>query len=201
METTETDDIVKDNILPALYDTPELILVIKDRYITEDVWRFCLEREPSLFKHVRYPSEELCMYAIKLDGYNLKYIKENLRYIKISYQMAFYAVQNCPKAILFVPKKLRTKALINMALEQDIELIEDLEEFMTKSEISEWINKNPRVVMYLNEVDEDSICQAIRKDPNYITMVKEPTEKMLAVLEEINPTMLQLYKASLNQNS
>ena len=105
----EQDQNIKTKILNAIMEDPEIVLILKEKYVDEDIWKYCIEREPSLFKKMKHPSESLCMFACEVDGSNLKWIKNKFSYIRITDVMAYTAVKSNPKAILYVaidnPKK------------------------------------------------------------------------------------------------
>ena len=188
---------VENKLLNILYDEPSLITIIKSAYVTEDIWRFCIDREPSLFKDVKYPSYELALFAIKLDGYNLKYVKEKFPQIKITQELAFWAVKSCPHAIKYVPKKICNRGIIELAVKEDNSLLEDYEDYLEDEFIINIISSNPQALQYLHRLTENIICELLENNPNYITFINNPSEKMLKTVEDSNPTIYKLYKASL----
>ena len=82
----DEDKKVKVKILNAIMDDPEIVTLLKEKYIDDDVWKFCIEREPSIFKKMKHPSFDICMYACEVDGSNLRYIKNKFKYIQCNFR-------------------------------------------------------------------------------------------------------------------
>ena len=115
----DNDNYSKNKILNAIINDPEIVVLLKEKYVDEEIWKYCIEREPSLFKKMKHPSESLCMFACEVDGSNLRYIRNKFNYIPITHIMAVTAVKSNPKAILFVPNKLLDDSLKEMAFDAD----------------------------------------------------------------------------------
>ena len=187
-----TKDIVQDRILKTLFDEPTLVLALKEKYVTDEIWKFCIEREPSLFKQIKNPSEDVCNFAVETDGYNLKYIRSKFQYIKITEKMVYVAVNNCPKAILFVPPKLVTNGLKELAFDKDPSLMVNFDDIRPEY-INRKVEEDSRYLRYIPNADEEMICNALIKDPNLIVYYSNPTEKMKKTLEQYHPAVYELY--------
>ena len=43
------EENIRSKILNAIMDDPEIITFLKEKYVDDEIWKFCIEREPSLF--------------------------------------------------------------------------------------------------------------------------------------------------------
>lgn len=186
-------EVIKERLLKVLVEDPTMILVIKNKYITDELWRFCIEREPSLFTEMKDPDEGMCEFALQVDGSNLKYIRKKFSHIKITTRMAYIAIMSCPKAILYVPEKILDEGLKEMAFDKDPTLMKEFKyvrpEYVTKKML-----ENPANIKYINNPDEDMICNAIIAEPNICVYFEKLTPRMRTTLIEYHPQFLDLYQ-------
>lgn len=189
----EQDSYVRTKILNAIVKDPEIITVLKDKYIDDEIWKFSIEQEPSLFKKMKHPSEELCMYACEVDGLNLRWVRNKFSYVPITDMMIYTAVKSNPKAILYVPKKRLNDGLKEMAFDKDPSLMEYYDDIRPEY-LKKLIDEKPFAIQYVNNPDEDLICDAIIKDPNVCVYVNDVTDRMLHTLETYHPNYFNLYK-------
>jgi hypothetical protein len=194
---THDEEIIKSRLLRILVDDPTMILVLKNKYITNDLWRFCIEREPSLFKEMKEPNEEMCEFALKVDGYNLKYIRRKFTYIKITKKMAYIAISTCPKAILYVPDKILDDGLKEIAFDKEPSLMKEFKNIRPEF-ISKKVRENPSNIKYVNNPDDDLVCEALIAEPNICVYFEKLTHKMVDVLKEHHPNFLEIYQNVLN---
>jgi len=187
-----TEDVIKQRLLRMLVDDPTMILVLKNKYINDDLWKFCIEREPSLFKEMKDPDEEMCLFAINVDGYNLRYIRKKFTKIKITNKMAYMAISNCPKSILFVPDNILDDGLKEMAFNKDPSLMKEFKD-IRKEFIKKKVQENPSNIKYINSPDDELVCEAIKAEPNICVYFSKLTPTMYDTLKTHHPQFLELY--------
>ena len=192
------EEIIRNRLLKVLVEDPTMILVLKNKYITDDLWKFCIEREPSLFQEMKNPSEEMCEFALHADGSNLKYIRKNFPYIKITKKMAYISILSCPKAILYVPDKILDEGLKEMAFEKDPSLMKEFK-YIRPDYINKKIIENPANIKYINNPDEDLVCNALIIEPNVCVYFEKLTPRMISTLQQYHPQFLDLYQNILAQ--
>ena len=194
----EQNDFIKTKILNAIMEDPEIVIMLKEKYVDEEIWKFCIEREPSLFRKMKHPSESICLYACEIDGSNLKYIKNKFTHVQITDVMVYTAVKSNPKAIMYVPKKLLNDGLKELAFWKDPILMENFD-FIRPEFVQRILDEKPYAIQYIKHPDENIVCQAIIKSPEICVYLNEITEKMLCVLKEHHPNYYSLYKNNLVQ--
>lgn len=191
----ENNESMKYKVLNLLVDDPSAILLFKNKYIDDDVWKFCIEREPGIFKHMKDPSEEMCEFALSVDGHNLKYIEKRFTNIKITRKMAYIAISNCPKAIVYIPPEILDEGLKEKAFNSDPSLLQNFDfNDLRYDYIKNTITENPSFIKYINSPPDDLIIEAIKKDPNICVYFEKLSPRVVAVINEINPNLLLLYK-------
>jgi len=196
------DDItgIKQKILNAIISDPEIVLLLKEKYVDEEVWKFCIEREPSLFRKMKHPSSELCMFACEIDGANLKTIKNKFTYVTITDAMVLKSVKSNPKAILSVPKKFLSNDLMEIAFDEDPSLMEYFSDIRPEYQ-EKLIREKPYAIKYVKEPSEEIICGAIKEYPNICAYLKALTPAMMNILHDNHPDYYHLYmKGNPNQN-
>ena len=191
----EQDSYIRTKVLNAVMEDPEIITILKDKYVDDELWKFCIEREPSLFKKMKHPSEEICLHACEVDGSNLRWIRNKFSYIPITDMMIYTCVKSNPKSIVYVPKKMLNDGLKEMAFDKDPTLMENFDDIRPEY-LRKIIAEKPFAIQYVNNPDEDLICDAIIKDPNVCVYVNDVTDRMLHTLETYHPNYFNLYKNS-----
>lgn len=194
----EQNNSIKTKILNAIMEDPEIVLIMKERYIDEDIWKFCIEREPSLFKKMKHPSESLCMFACEVDGSNLRYIKNKFTYIQITNVMVYTAVRSNPKAILYAPKKFINEGLMEMAFMNDPSLMAYFDNISDDC-VMRIIEEKPYAIQYVKHPSDDIICDMIRKSPEICVYLNDISDNALTVLEDLYPNYFSLYKNNQNK--
>ena len=192
----DEDNYAKTKILNAIMDYPEIVVLLKERYVDEEIWKYCIEMEPSLFKKMKHPSEALCMYACEVDGSNLRYVRNKFNYIPITRTMVLTSVRSNPKAILYVPDKFIDESLKEMAFDKDPSLMAHFD-YIRPEYIAEIIKEKPYAIQYIKNIDDDMICDAIKENPNVCSYINYMTNKMLKTLETYYPNHYQLYKSNI----
>ena len=180
--------IREQKILELLSDDPSMIVIFKNKYITDNMWKICIELEPSLFQFMKNPSEEMILFALSEDGANIKYLKE--MGISLTPRMIYTAVKNYPAAIYMIPKDLQTNKLKEYACIEDPSL---MKEFNLKREfIDKRLKEDPRLVRFLKNPTEDQVCRAIEKDPNICAYVEKFTPRIKKLIKELYPDIIPL---------
>lgn len=187
------EEVIKSRLLKVLVEDPTMILVLKNKYITDDLWRVCIEREPSLFQEMKNPNEEMCEFALQVDGSVLKHIRKKFTYIKITKRMAICAILSCPKAILYVPEKILDEGLKEMAFDRDPSLMKEFR-YVRPEYINKKLLENPAYIKYINNPNEDMVCNALIAEPNICVYFEKLTPKMITILKEYHPQFLELYQ-------
>lgn len=193
---TEQEEI-KNKVLRLLIEDPTMISLVKSKYLTDDIWKFCIEREPSVFKYMIDPSVDMCFYALEQDGHNLKYIRNRFKNIKIDYRMAYIAISNCPKAIYYVPRNVLDEGLKELAIKKDPSFLMSFK-LENEDTIRELLEENPTVIKYIDDPlkYEDVICRIMVDNPNIIVYCNTITDSMREVLSKYHPEYLSFIPAA-----
>lgn len=196
----EENSRVKTKILNAIVEDPEIVLLLKERYVDDEIWKFCIEREPNIFMKMKNPSEEVAMYACIVDGSNLKYIKNKFHHIKITELMCFNAVKSNPKAILSVPSKFLNEDLKEIAFDGDPTLMAYFDNVRNEY-IEKLLMEKPYAIQYVTNLNEETICNTIRRSPDICPYLNRMTPRMIKTLEEYHPNYFNLYKNNIEINN
>lgn len=195
MILSENTDI-KMKILNLIMEDPNIVEYFKEKYVDDDIWKFCIEREPSLFKKMKHPSYDLCLFACEVDGSNLRHVKNKFNYIRINDIMVMTAVKSNPKAILYTPNKLLTDELKEMAFDRDPSLMVYYND-IRPDYIMRVLKENPYTIKYLLHVlHEETICEIIEEYPQVCTYINGMTNKMRDTLKRTHPDVYSLYANS-----
>lgn len=188
-----SDSTAKTKILRAIIEDPEIVLLLKEKYVDNEIWKFCIEREPNLFKKMKRPNEEICLFACSVDGGNLRHIKNKFHHILITNTMCLTAVQSNPKAILYVPKKMMNDELKELACYEDPTLAIHFES-LREEFIEKLIKDKPYAVKYVRKVSEHFLCEMIKEVPTICSYFDMMTPKMIETFKEYHPNYFSLYK-------
>lgn len=175
-------------IYSMLQTDPSFILIIKNKYLTENMWKIAIENEPSLFQYMEKPSEEMILFALKEDGANIQYIEK--MGITLTPRMMYTAVHAYPGAIQLIPKERRTAKLREFACSEDPALMKELP--LQPGFIRRQLHRDPTLVRFLNDPDEDQICKAIETDPNVCVYINKFTPKIRRLIKELYPEIIPL---------
>ena len=184
----EIDPRKESIILELLIEEPSLILMFKDEYITENMWKISIENEPPLFQFMVNPSDEIIQFALEQDGANIKYLK-NMG-IQITPKMIYTAVKNYPGAIYLIPKSLRSNKLKEYACTEDPSLMREFS--LNRKFIEARLKEDPTLVRYLPNPSEDQICKALEKDPSVCAYIKNFTPRMKSIIISKYPEIIPL---------
>lgn len=175
-------------ILELLSEDPSAILMFKNKYTTDNMWKFCIESEPSLFQYMKTPSEEMILFALSEDGVNIKYLKD--MGISLTPKMIYTAVKSYPGAIFLIPSELRTSKLKEFACTEDPSLMMELT--LKQGYIEKRLNADPTLVRFLPNPTEDQLCRAIEADPNICAYIEKFTPKVKELIKELYPDIIPL---------
>lgn len=188
------DRDIKNSILNAITRDPGIITIFKEKYVDDEIWKYCISQEPSIFKKMKHPSYDICLYACEIDGMNLKYVVNKFSYINITAVMVFKAVRSNPNAILYVPKSMLSESLKEMAFDVNPSLMTRFSN-IRKEYILSKLKENPIIIQYvIDKIDEDVVCDMIKQNPNICVYIDHMTSEMTKVLKENHPSYYALYK-------
>ena len=157
------------------------------------MWQLCIQKEPSLFQHLRNPTPEMCLLALEEDGNNLQYITNN-KEITLTSQMCWVAVLSYPSAILDVPAKFRTERLKEIAFDREPNLMQCFDRIRL-SYLRRKLKEQPSLIRYVRFATEQMWCDAIKQDPNICTYIKEFTPKIRETILEYHPSIAPMLPA------
>lgn len=151
----------------AIIANPEMVLVVRPKYVTETDWEYAISAQPRLFKECKTKTFSICLAALSIDGMNLEYINP-MKYSGSQYAaMCQLAVQTTPKAYLLVPKNFQTEELKAKAMSNDPELLINAE-YLSTSAIKSMLDVNPSFIKRFVNPSDDILIYALSKDPRVI---------------------------------
>lgn len=183
---------ISDKVLKVLYDEPSLVLALKEKYIDESLWRFCIEREPGLFKKMKHPSQDICEFAVSVNGKNLKYIVKRFKYIHITEKMIFDAIKSYPRAIEYVPEKFMTDGIKEFAFDREPDLMLEFNDIRPEYVLRK-VQDDPYYLKFIHHPDDELVCEALKKNPNMIAYVQNITPTVTTFMKENYPEILEMY--------
>lgn len=186
-------------IYTLLDDDPSMILLLKNSAITDDMWRFCIQRDTSLFQEMKHPSEKLCLFALSEDGRNLEYIVNKFTDIKLTNKMIWTAITSQPSAINLVPKKLLTNQMKEYAYKLDPSLMSGDDEIRSEF-LFELIGERPSYIKYIKHPSDKLLTYALERDPNVIVYITEFTPYLRELIQTQYPEFASLVPPLKNQS-
>lgn len=184
-----TENVRNEKLLEILSIYPSLILLLKNKYRSDEMWKVCLAKEPALFQYLNDPSDELCEFVLDLDGNNVKYLND--KGIRITKDMALKAIKSNPESLLNLPDNVKTKEIYKDAFDIDPSLMINYGD-IDKDYLLSKIEENPANIQYVKNPDEDLICYALDLDPNTIVYVENFTPKILSIMATKYPEIAGL---------
>lgn len=179
-------------IYEFLYEIPSAIVYLKKRYQTTQVWKYCIEREPSVFALMENPSQEMCEYAVDIDGENIITVVTKFPSIDVTKRMAYIALRTYPSAILYIPENVLNEEMFDIAFSEKPSLMS----YFTNLPFGYYLKKvreNPSIIQYIQNPTEDLICDALSRDPNLCVHFNHLTPRMINIIRELKPDMANLY--------
>ena len=186
-----TKNEVSSKVLKVLYDEPSLVLALKEKYINDSVWRFCIEREPGLFKKMKHPSQKICEFAVEVNGKNLKYVVKRFKYIQLTEKMMLDAIRSYPKALLYIPSKYQTDGIKEYAFDRDPSLMLEFDD-VRKDYIERKVLDEPYYLKFVKNADDTLICNVLKQNPNMIAYVENLTPEIIIFMKENYPDILDM---------
>lgn len=184
------DPMREKTLLKLLSDDPACILLLRSKCTTDNMWKVVIQLEPSLFQYMKDPSKEMCLFALQEDGSNLQYVVKNPA-VHLTPEMLYTAVKSYPAAIFDVPVEMRDNAIKEFAFDQDPTLMKHFTN-IRKEYINRKIKDDPSFIRFLDNPDEDLVCNAIENDPNYCVYVKKFTPRIKALIQNLYPDIIPL---------
>lgn len=188
MESMEKE-IQQTKIMKLVVEDPSMILVLKEEYVTDDLWIFCIQMEPSLFRKIRHPSLKICYAAIEADGMNIKRVQ------KVGYditpRMALAAVKNNPAAIFSIPKELWAESLLELACNGDPSLIKEFHNELREDYINRKLRENPSIIQYIDATDEQKI-ETLKIMPQICVYFSNPSPRLVEAMRTYAPEFYSL---------
>lgn len=182
---------VSSKVLKVLYDEPSLVLALKEKYVNDSVWRFCIEREPGLFKKMKHPSQKICEFAVEVNGKNLKYVVKRFKYIELTEKMMLDAIRSYPKALLYIPSKYQTDGIKEYAFDRDPSLMLEFND-VRKDYIERKVLEEPYFLKFVKNADDTLICNVLKQNPNMIAYVENLTPEIIVFMKENYPDILEM---------
>ena len=185
------DPATEEKIYSILVSDPHMILLFKNKFITNNMWKIAIEGEPSLFQYMKDPPEDIVLFALSEDGANIQYL-EGMG-ITITNKMIFTALKNYPGAIHLIPKELRTAHIREYACKLDPSLMREIP--VHRNFVNQQLKNDPMLVRFLSSPTEDQLCTAIRSNPNACAYISEFTPRVVALVRELYPELIPLIPA------
>lgn len=194
------EPIYDQKIYDLLYDMPEAIVYLKSRYQTDQVWKYCIEREPKVFAMMKNPSVDMCVYALDIDGSNIITIRTKFTDIKIDKRMAYIALRTYPAAILHIPSEILNEEMFDLAFNAQPSLISQFNN-LPYTYLLRKIRENPSIIKHMTNLREDLACVALSMDPNLCVYIPNLTTQMINLLRDLKPELAELYTNTLESET
>jgi hypothetical protein len=191
---------LQSKLVKLFLEDPEMILAVKQKYLTDELWKIAIEEEPKLFKKVKHPSVELCYFAVSIDGSNLLHILKKVKYVQITVKLLYIAINSCPSIILEIPDKLLDNGLKEIAFDKDPSLIGKYTGYIRPEYIKKKAATDPSILQWVENPDEDTLVNAILCDPSSIVYMKNPPERVVTYMKSHYPNIWELAQNSITSS-
>ena len=175
-------------IINLIIEDPSIIRLIKNKYLTEDMWKAAIDSEPSIFQYMKDPSEKMILYALSKDGANIQYLSK--MNVIITDKMIYTAIDEYPEAIKLLPYKYQTAEIKEYASIKNPVLLRSLN--LSKGFIDQQLKKDPTLIRYIDNPTEDQLCRALKANPNMISFIEFFTPKMISLIKELYPDIIPM---------
>lgn len=192
MEQYEYDQKIYD----LLYDMPEAIVYLKSRYQTDRMWKYCIERDPKVFAQMKNPSEDMCEYAVDIDGENIITMVTKFPEIPVTRRIAYIALRTFPGAILYIPEEVLNEEMFDIAFNAKPSLISHFNNLPFGYYLQK-VREDPSIIRWMDNPREELVCAAFEKDPNLCVYFTSLTPQMINVIREVKPELATLYMNTL----
>lgn len=189
-----TDMDIRDSIYQLLTMNPFAIQAIKGNYVDDEMWMYAIDLEPTVFQFIesykKIPSTKLCMYAVRADGSNIRYIHPS----RITEHMMDVAHRTCPTAHLYVKHNhdkegvTREKTLVPERSSYQ----ESMEEKMTNTILSQ-LRKNPSMIREIKDPTDEMKAVALVANPDVLLYFDELSPFMVQLMDEYYPDIASMY--------
>lgn len=186
-----TRDIdIRDSLYQLITMNPFSIQSIKGNYLDDDMWKYAIDLEPSVFQYIdtykKVPSAKLCMYAIMADGKNIQYIHPS----RITDYMIEIAQRTYPNAELLIQHDEDYEE--STPVKEKSSYVESMESKMMDTIISE-IRQNPRIIREISNPTDEMIAVALITNPDTALYFDTLKPFMVDILEEYYPDIAPMY--------
>ena len=190
-EDTKELSELKFDLSIILNENPSFIRFVKKSLATDDMWNFCIEKDPSIFRYKKRPSYPFCVKAVQLDGSNIQYVPNTRDYPMLCQELCEIAVKTSPAAILLIPQIYITKNLLHLACDEDPSLM--LHFRLHDAYLITRVRSNPSIVKYINPLPDHLKKIVIHADPQCALSIPfdQWTKAMFAQLKEEWPDFAQ----------
>ena len=183
-------------LFDMLYDNPEMIVYLKNRYQTDRVWKFCIDRESTLFSQMENPSIEMCEFALDVDGENIIPLVTKFTDVKLTKRMIWIALRTFPGAILHVPRIMIDEDMLNSAFDKQPELLSAFPS-LSYEYLLRRIKDHPGDVIWLENPRDELVCMALEKNPYLCVHFTSLTPLMINIIRAQNPELADMYTNTL----
>lgn len=180
---------ILNKIMRWVAEDPTMVTIIKGKYLNDDIWRYCIEQEPSLFEEMRDPSYEFITSIVKHNGFLISTVF-NKWPEKVDKKLVYHAVKNAPMTIVTIPPEYLDWTIKEMAFDKEPKLMKHFAH-IRYGYVDKRIEEDPTIIQYV-EATEDQICKALKISPAVAVYVKNFTPKMRALIKELYPTAYPL---------
>lgn len=188
------DTSLEHKIIKMLMDDPALILLLKNKYITEDMWKTCLEAEPSLIEYIDEPTEEMCLIVLSDSGSYLTFMIDNG--YEITPEMIMTAIKTYPSIIFDLPSSMVNDFYIELALDVDISILSKLNKIPYKYVMNR-LKKEPGIIRYIENPSDEMVMLAINTDINTCAHIKNFSPEIKEFIEtqysDMAPMLLAMH--------
>lgn len=182
----EIKEEMSNTIFRAITENPWVLLTLKRSIVKDELIEYALSLEPALYKHLKQPSIPISYKAVEIEGTNLQFVPRSY----ITKQMCQIAVKSNPKALLYVPEKYRDYDMEIECFDLEPSLLEHFD--VDDEYFKERIDERPSLVRYKKDLDEDIVCEALKKDYNIALYFDKLTPKMKKTLDEYYPQIVNM---------
>lgn len=183
-------------LFDMLYDNPEMVVYLKNRYQTDRVWKFCIDRESTLFSQMENPSIEMCEFALDVDGENIIPLVTKFTDVKLTKRMIWIALRTFPGAILHVPRIMIDEDMLNSAFDKQPELLSAFPS-LSYEYLLRRIKDHPGDVIWLENPRDELVCMALEKNPYLCVHFTSLTPLMINIIRAQNPELADMYTNTL----
>ena len=188
----EKFDARKRLAIKYITEYPEIIPLLKDRYLTDDILEECIRLEPDVFKYIKDPSNRLISAAFEIDGGNARYVPKN-KILCLPEDTIMSAIEsNYEGAMSYIDfKYLSVEAQLDIFMKDPVRALEYGME-VPECYIMTEIRKTPNIIRYIPNATEEMKCEALRLEPNVALYFGTLSEEMMDIIDEQYPYLINV---------